>query len=551
MDKEKTGAGGDMIVPYFEDTNKKHPVLRAVITCLVILIIAGSVFYALNRRVVNEFFSRTFSSPKDYFASVERRDLSGKADSLVKLFSGAASALNDEGGEGSAEIRITANEMAKSLVSAALGADLSSFDSAEIKCSAARERDDLLVNAALFVNDVQAGGGDVSLSLRTKEMLFSSPEIPGRPASLDLSDKLTFISPVLPIAASLAGRLDAGTVDGLTEKYLDSVISEFGSFSKKGGKLEIGEVRQRCTVLTAEATRAEMYRALASLLRKLKEDGTTASLIRSFLDEYATEYSLTAEKGGTAISGEELYGVFLAKIDEMAAECEKEAEKYPDDNEKVFGLTDYVDKYGDIIGREIRYEGKTLLSVGFAERRTDFGFEARYKGALIADGNGTTRNGALSGSFKIYGGQEGALVSVDVTELDRDGLKNGTLNGEFLLSPTERLYSLLPFDTSSLPSLITNNFSLKIGVYTDPDKIRAEIAPLIGGADFIRISAVMTGTAFEKPGFIDGDGAVIIESFDDFRKWLDKADADAIGEKLTETGLSEDLIDLIIQTVGW
>ena len=61
----------------------------------------------------------------------------------------------------------------------------------------------------------------------------------------------------------------------------------------------------------------------------------------------------------------------------------------------------------------------------------------------------------------------------------------------------------------------------------------------------------MTGTAFEKPGFIDGDGAVIIESFDDFRKWLDKADADAIGEKLTETGLSEDLIDLIIQTVGW
>ena len=550
MDKEKIGTG-NMIVPYFEDTNKKHPVLRAVITCLVILLIAGSVFYALNRQAVNEFFKRTFSSPKDYFASVERRDLSGKADAIVRSVSGLASALNDEGSEGSAELRITANEMAKSLVSAALDVDLSTFDSAELKCSAVRERDDLLINALLFLNDVQIGSGDVSLSLRTKELLISSPEISDWPASVDLSDKLTFISPVLPVAASLAARLDTETLNGLTEKYLDSVLSEFGSFSKKGGTLEMSGVRQKCTVLTAEATRSEMYRALASLLRKLKDDETTASLVRSFLDEYVMEYSLTAEKDGTPITGEELYGVFLTKIDEFTADCVKEAEKYPDDKEKVFRLTDYVDKHGNIIGREIGYEEKTLLSVGFAEHRTDFGFEARYNGALISDGNGTTRNGALSGSFKIYDGNGSALLTADVTELDRDGLKSGTINGEFLLSPTERLYSMLPFDTSSLPSLITNNVSLKIGVYSDNDKIRVELTPLLGGAEFVKITAVMTETPWEKPRMIDGDGSVIIESFEDLAEWFEGVDAVALGGKLAEAGLPEELIDTIMQTAGW
>ena len=210
-----------------------------------------------------------------------------------------------------------------------------------------------------------------------------------------------------------------------------------------------------------------------------------------------------------------------------------------------------MDKYGEIIGREIRYDGKAVLFVGFAEHRTDFGFELRYGGALVADGNGTTRNGSLSGKFRILDGADGVLLTADVSELDREGLKNGSVNGEFLLSPTEKLYAMLPFDTSSLPSLITNNVSLKIGVYTDSDKVRAEISPLLGGAEFVKIAADITKTAWEKPRRIDGDEAVTIESPDDLMEWFDDRDPGLLSEKLTAAGLPEELVDFITQTVGW
>ncbi|MBR3990631.1 MAG: hypothetical protein IKI91_00695 [Clostridia bacterium] len=550
MDKEKIREE-DMIVPYFEDTGKRRPVLRAVITVLVLLIIAGSVFYALNRNVVNEFMRRTFSSPKDYFTSVEKRDLSAKTGALVRNVSAVGSALNDEGGQGSLEARITANETAISLASAALGTDLSSLGSAGIRCSAVRERDELLVNAALFLNDVRLGGGDASLSLRTKELLFFSDDVSDFPASVDLSDKLTLIGPALPVAASLAGRLDPDTVDGLVGKYVDTVLSEFGSFTKKSGKLEAAGVAQRCAVLTAGATRSESYRALASLLRRIKNDGATTEIIRSFLEEYTMEYSLTAARDEVAIDAEKLYDVLIGRIDEYIAYAENEAEKYAGDDGIVLKLTDYVNGHGEIIGRELWYDGKTVISVGFAEHRTDFGFEARYGGALLADGAGKTRDGSLSGRFRILGADGGVILTADVTDLDREGLRNGSLNGEFLLSPTEKFYAALPFDTTSLPSLITNNVSLKIGVYTDSDNVRAEIAPLLGGADFIKIAANISRTARETPRRIDGDGAVKIMSFEDLAEWFGDRDPDLLAGKLTEAGLPEELVDLITQTIGW
>ncbi len=561
MDKEnKTRVGEivsdeatdrDMIVPVFEIRGKKWAVIRAVIILLAVLIAAGSVFYVLNRKSVNEFFKRVFSSPKDYFAYVEKRDLSDKTNVLVKGVSSVASALNNEGEESTLTARITISDTAKNLVSLTFDTDLSSFKSSEIVCSTERERDDLLMNLSLYLNDFQISSGDAALSLRTNELFFLIPDLSDVPASVDLSEELGLIVPGIPPAASGTAKLDPETINELTGKYLDAVLAEFGSFTKKGGTLEASGVKQRCTVLTAEATTSEFYRAQASLIRTMMQDEKTSSVLRAFLDEYAIEYSISSSGSDGKINDEKLFSELLTRAESLAAEAEKNEKQHKDEPAKMLILSDYVDKSGNIIGRTVEYNGEEVLSFGFAENGDDFGFTAKYYGKVVADGNGKTKNKAVSGTFKLYDLSKNELMTVKVKDLDREGIEKGAVNGEFVISPSQRLYDLLPFDTGNIPPIFTNNLEFEVGVYTGSDAVRAEIAPRFGGIDFGKLTLELTKTAREVPTAPERDEAVRLTSPDDLSAWLEDFDPDDLTEKLAEAGLSEELLDLLTDTVGW
>ena len=238
---------------------KKRAGLIVLIVCLVLAAAAGVAF----RRVIGEFFLRTFRSPADYYQHVEARAIDELSERVGKAY--ALFFLSEDGKTGrAAELTVAPKTDALSWVEG-----LTVRAEAQTNGSASQAKLAVTLNGQKLA-DATAYMDEDGLAAQIPLLNDSYVRVDNAPTPGD--------SAVLLDALRTSG-LTQDEVTALTKKMLTCIVQELDDVSKSRGTVEAEEISQRCTVLhvTISAQDAEDIRA--ALDEMLRADASVKKLL--------------------------------------------------------------------------------------------------------------------------------------------------------------------------------------------------------------------------------------------------------------------------------
>lgn len=569
-----------------EKSGKKGGLIVAAIGAVAV--IAGGVAAAFNWDVVTNTIKSTFSSPQDYYASVEKDNFSNMAASAANayqtLLREPMSSVSDmyesvtsgeiyEGGyKGEIVIELGDSAMENLMDTLSYQEELP-FDISEwnrIALEYETYSGDSLINAAagLTIGDTGLISVDTLLDYKDSALYLAIPELSESYLGISFEDVMADYEDALQSMEEMTEYLDAiqeivkvlpdaKQAQALLTKYFDVIIGCVDDVDKESVKLEAGGVNQKCTCLKVTIDGKTLVKAAKALCKELKDDKDLKKYITDFVDVVSEQAEALdmAEELGMELDADEIYEQFQSMCDEILDTIDENEEEIP---EFELVMSVYVDSKGHVCGREfeLEVEEQTMtLLVANTENGSNVGFEASLsiddgdgENGFVFEGSGKKNKGKLDGTYALTvmaQGEKKKMMNVSVKQFDLDALEKGYLNGSFGLSIAddllEEMEERIPEEAYSMLEEMELVFDL-----TSNENAAKFKASLNQGKELYASLSISSEKVSDKELSVPSD-AIMIEDIEDpedsLKEYWMTIDWDSMIEKLEEIGLSDELIE--------
>ena len=569
-----------------EKSGKKGGLIVAAIGAVAV--IAGGVAAAFNWDVVTNTIKSTFSSPQDYYASVEKDNFSNMAasaanayqtmlrepmSSVSDMYESVTSGEIYEGGyKGEIVIELGDSAMENLMDTLSYQEELP-FDISEwnrIALEYETYSGDSLINAAagLTIGDTGLISVDTILDYKDSALYLAIPELSESYLGISFEDVMADYEDALQSMEEMTEYLDAiqeivkvlpdaKQAQALLTKYFDVIIGCVDDVDKESVKLEVGGVNQKCTCLKVTIDGKTLVKSAKALCKELKDDKDLKKYITDFVDAVSEQAEALdmAEELGMELDADEIYEQFQSMCDEILDTIDENEEEIP---EFELVMSVYVDSKGHVCGREfeLEVEEQTMtLLVANTENGSNVGFEASLliddgdvENGFVFEGSGKKNKGKLDGTYALTvmaQGEKKKMMNVSVKQFDLDAREKGYLNGSFGLSIAddllEEMEERIPEEAYSMLEEMELVFDLTSNENTAKFK-----ASLNQGKELYASLSISSEKVSDKELSVPSD-AIMIEDIEDpeeamLEYWV-TIDWDSMIEKLEEIGLSDELIE--------
>lgn len=569
-----------------EKSGKKGGLIVAAIGAVAV--IAGGVVAAFNWDVVTNTIKSTFSSPQDYYASVEKDNFSNMAasaanayqtmlrepmSSVSDMYESVTSGEIYEGGyKGEIVIELGDSAMENLMDTLSYQEELP-FDISEwnrIALEYETYSGDSLINAAagLTIGDTGLISVDTLLDYKDSALYLAMPELSESYLGISFEDVMADYEDALQSMEEMTEYLDAiqeivkvlpdaKQAQALLTKYFDVIIGCVDDVDKESVKLEAGGVNQKCTCLKVTIDGKTLVKAAKALCKELKDDKDLKKYITDFVDAVSEQAEALdmAEELGMELDADEIYEQFQSMCDEILDTIDENEEEIP---EFELVMSVYVDSKGHVCGREfeLEVEEQTMtLLVANTENGSNVGFEASLliddgdvENGFVFEGSGKKNKGKLDGTYALTvmaQGEKKKMMNVSVKQFDLDAMEKGYLNGSFGLSIAddllEEMEERIPEEVYSMLEEMELVFDLTSNENTAKFKVS-----LNQGKELYASLSISSEKVSDKKLSVPSD-AIMIEDIEDpeeaMLEYWETIDWDSMIEKLEEIGFSDELIE--------
>ncbi|MCD7708916.1 MAG: zinc-ribbon domain-containing protein [Clostridiales bacterium] len=526
---------GGYYAPQPVKKRRKWPIAAAAVVVVVVVVAAASVVSGAT----TGFFLKHFGSAKAYYAYVDKKEFDDKAGDLSNWYGNAASAQKSvETGGMHVDAELSIDSSGLSLLSSYADMDLSnlkdiglSFDrqsgasSSDMRIALAAGGSDLLTFTG-YIDDAS-------------QLYLQIPELSGAYLTVDLAgddygvDASAFADGELNLSDYFP---DSSSLKKLVLKYAYAAIADVKMVSKTSDTLTVNGVSEKCTVLTVKITMSDV----ANMVSDIKKLAESDEELQSICDQLADDMELMS--GYREFEGDELYGELLDALDELEEDL---SDSYYYGDSEYLKMQVYIGKGNEVIGRTVSY-----VDDDWGEEYQIFSYKEPLSGnkfalelvagsgydAVSVSGSGIKTNKSLSGAYKIYDGditssedEAEALATISVSDLDRDKLKNGYLDGTFTVSLGSRYLG-------TYASLI----SFGITAQGSSSGMSAEMSLLLNGSP---LGSLSFDTSYKSTASVSAPGSSdTVYGIDDADEYIYGLDYEKLFDILGEIGLPSDLL---------
>lgn len=569
-----------------EKSGKKGGLIVAAIGAVAV--IAGGVVAAFNWDVVTNTIKSTFSSPQDYYASVEKDNFSNMAasaanayqtmlrepmSSVSDMYESVTSGEIYEGGyKGEIVIELGDSAMENLMDTLSYQEELP-FDISEwnrIALEYETYSGDSLINAAagLTIGDTGLISVDTLLDYKDSALYLAIPELSESYLGISFEDVMADYEDTLQSMEEMTEYLDAiqeivkvlpdeKQAQALLTKYFDVIIGCVDDVDKESVKLEAGGVNQKCTCLKVTIDGKTLVKAAKALCKELKDDKELKKYITDFVDavsEQAEALDL-AEELGIDMDADEIYEQFQSMCDEILDTIDENEEEIP---EFELVMSVYVDSKGHVCGREfeLEVEEQTMtLLVANTENGSNVGFEASLliddgdvENGFVFEGSGKKNKGKLDGTYALTvmaQGEKKKMMNVSVKQFDLDAMEKGYLNGSFGLSIADDLLEEMEERIPEEVYSMLEEMELVFDLTSNENAAKFKVS-LNQGKELYASLSISSEKVSDKKLSVPSD-AIMIEDIEDpeeaMLEYWETIDWDSMIEKLEEIGFSDELIE--------
>lgn len=569
-----------------EKSGKKGGLIVAAIGAVAV--IAGGVAAAFNWDVVTNTIKSTFSSPQDYYASVEKDNFSNMAASAANayqtLLREPMSSVSDmyesvtsgeiyEGGyKGEIVIELGDSAMENLMDTLSYQEELP-FDISEwnrIALEYETYSGDSLINAAagLTIGDTGLISVDTLLDYKDSALYLAIPELSESYLGISFEDVMADYEDALQSMEEMTEYLDAiqeivkvlpdaKQAQALLTKYFDVIIGCVDDVDKESVKLEAGGVNQKCTCLKVTIDGKTLVKAAKALCKELKDDKDLKKYITDFVDAVSEQAEALdmAEELGMELDADEIYEQFQSMCDEILDTIDENEEEIP---EFELVMSVYVDSKGHVCGREfeLEVEEQTMtLLVANTENGSNVGFEASLsiddgdgENGFVFEGSGKKNKGKLDGTYALTvmaQGEKKKMMNVNVKQFDLDAREKGYLNGSFGLSIADDLLEEMEERIPEEVYSMLEEMELVFNLTSNENAAKFKVS-LNQGKELYASLSISSEKVSDKKLSVPSD-AIMIEDIEDpeeaMLEYWETIDWDSMIEKLEEIGFSDELIE--------
>lgn len=569
-----------------EKSGKKGGLIVAAIGAVAV--IAGGVVAAFNWDVVTNTIKSTFSSPQDYYASVEKDNFSNMAasaanayqtmlrepmSSVSDMYESVTSGEIYEGGyKGEIVIELGDSAMENLMDTLSYQEELP-FDISEwnrIALEYETYSGDSLINAAagLTIGDTDLISVDTLLDYKDSALYLAMPELSESYLGISFEDVMADYEDALQSMEEMTEYLDAiqeivkvlpdeKQAQALLTKYFDVIIGCVDDVDKESVKLEAGGVNQKCTCLKVTIDGKTLVKAAKALCKELKDDKDLKKYITDFVDAVSEQAEALdmAEELGMELDADEIYEQFQSMCDEILDTIDENEEEIP---EFELVMSVYVDSKGHVCGREfeLEVEEQTMtLLVANTENGSNVGFEASLsiddgdgENGFVFEGSGKKNKGKLDGTYALTvmaQGEKKKMMNVNVKQFDLDAREKGYLNGSFGLSIADDLLEEMEERIPEEVYSMLEEMELVFDLTSNENAAKFKVS-LNQGKELYASLSISSEKVSDKKLSVPSD-AIMIEDIEDpeeaMLEYWETIDWDSMIEKLEEIGFSDELIE--------
>lgn len=320
--------------------------------------------------------------------------------------------------------------------------------------------------------------------------------------------------------AELADALpDAETLTKVLDRYLALILAGLKNVDQTTTTLEVGGVKQECTVLTLKLYEEDALNIVKSVLNTAKDDTDLKKIIENFANG-------VEEMVGEDVGADEAYADFKEGVEDLLADLEEETEF---DTESPLVIETYVDKNHNVIGMKVNEpssQGSKRGMVYFYSLtegdKTAFEFvvpsDVDDTDDFKISGTGTKTGGKASGTYTVT--MQGMdMVTVKIADLTEE-------TGTITLAPNMDMF---PGEVEDM----LGELALEIKVSADG------IALNILGDNEQLLGIALKAVDSDGPSLDAPSNAVDVTDSSAMEKWTEKLVMDKLMENLEKAGAYE------------
>jgi len=583
---EKINAGTDKIKNIKNNISKKQLVVAGVCAAVALFVI----FFALNFLSIKHFFLRSFMSPEDYYSYIETNEINEMIDCVANTYKSydINSYLNGKNIDYSFEAELGKRGSEVLSIADSYGIDTSWIKKASVSGSVTSDNNkaSLSIGAGLN-NQNNVLSADMIVDAENGNIYARIPTVNKEYALF--SNKLSQ-NEIKEIEELSNAQLDIDykQIADIAKNCSDSLTGNATSVKKGKEKLVVNNIKQKVYTYTATYTYNNVDKAKIdckkvlltdkkfknyicdSLYKAWEDKDPSLDIIIPAVAEITGTYNLykvNPRNGNNITPNDDQYvalapylkaenanDFYEALINDMKLSIEQDEKNlilHNTNTQTAIVTKIYVDKKGNIVGRDISSPGEGEISCKMPMKGNKFGFHMRAdmgNGAVATiSGSGKKVTGKVDGTFEVSAVGVHA-IDVIVKNFDWNEAKKGSLIGKFTVKPTVQITDIVSGEfmrqtNLSLASIINpTSISITLDCDNKPDNYNTKI--LIGEDkdNIITFTAKAKGSNGKVK--VPSD-AISLDSKDGILTYIESCELNKITESLSEAGVPLQYTDLL------
>lgn len=470
-----------------------------------------------------------FSTNEEYLEYVEKKAFEGYSDS----FAGAIDAYNDfANGKNAAqtEISLQVKQDILDALTDAIGLDIDLGWINKTVLKGTTSIGDGLVGNKIALSVADQTLLDLSLIMDENALYLALPNLGEKYLKVDVNVTTGADSAYEYESGKLTINLLESDISlDIIDKYIDIVFDGIEGVEKTTETLVVSDVSQEVTALSLTVDLDMLAKILTDVLGQLKTDKDAEALILS-IGEFLVQQ-------GAADSADELYGKFVAAVDELLAQIE--TEEY--ENETVFTLIAYVDDDHNIVGQKLEVYDDEILYYATATDGNRFATEFTVTDVVTVKGVGTKDGKLQDAEYELTAAGQ-PILNVEISDYDPEALASGALYGKFVIKPAAALYDLVDIDSSVETVIRTLDLGLSVESNGGRESGKLSIGVISGEETLV---GIMISTSKVSAETVALPSEEITYEIDEAVQWIKSMDFEKLVTAMKNAGLPSELVSAV------
>lgn len=397
----------------------KKKVIIPIVTVAVVAA-AGIGVFAFTQ---SNFFQSKFSSPEEYYRSVEEAYIDKGMKALSNVVDG------EDVNEITASVNLEDAGVAMLGLSGYISdAEVDALDDLEIRINTGKKDGVSGAKAALYSGDESILTANTVIDTDSGDLYVQFPEL--SESYIRISEDTTSVD--FQELLGMGTVLDFSSLPDMLPKYLDVMLDYTTDVERQDSTLTVGGISQDATLLEVRIGSDQLKNIAVDLMELMQNDKDLEELLVN-LGDY-----MMATDPYFGYTGEEFYAQAMDQLQETIDEAR--AEEVPES--AAVEMDVWVDGDGNIIGRTITLiDSEETLEVFNSLTAEDGGNYATElsvgdisNGDYVSlEGEGTVNGNLAEGNYSLKSADE-EVAQIRVSDYDVKLAEEGYLNGTFLFT---------------------------------------------------------------------------------------------------------------------